>query len=254
MKGMLQVLLMGALLPALAAELPQAMFGVVPESVVVSGRDGLQVRAMHPASPARTAGMQVGDVIFSLNGQAVRTREEMRAILRGLKPGDVLQVELLQGKTVRTMAVKLVERPAKKTGAAASPDVAVGGDRALRPLVVAPEIRQAMRGHRRAVVAQLALLPGGLEPMAVSDHLQAIRHLARDANPQGRGWMLGEAGEVSLQFKDEAGLLVLHGASNKLELTVYDKAARVIHQLPLNTPEERAAVPQEVIERLRRLR
>ncbi len=254
MKGVLPFLLPGMLQPVLAAELPQAMFGVVPEAVVASGRDGLQVRAMHPASPAQAAGMQVGDVIFSLNGQAVRTREEMRAVLRALKPGDVLQVELLQGGAVRTLAVKLVERPVRNARTATSPDAAVGGNRALRPLAVAPEIRQAMREHRRAVVELLASLPGALEPMAVSDHLQAIRHLARDANPQGRGWMLGEAGEVSLQFKDEAGLLVLHGASNKLMLTVYDKEARVIHQLPLNTPEERSAVPQEVIERLRSLR
>ncbi|MBR5330427.1 MAG: hypothetical protein IKV13_02960, partial [Akkermansia sp.] len=87
---------------------------------------------------------------------------------------------------------------ARQQKAASSPDAAVGGDRVLRPLVVDASIRQAMREHRRAVVAQLAALPGGFVPMEVSDHLQAIRHLARDANPRGRGWMLGEAGEVSL--------------------------------------------------------
>jgi hypothetical protein len=119
---------------------------------------------------------------------------------------------------------------------------------------VSPEIRKAMREHRLAVVAQLAALPNGFVPMEVSDHLQAIRHLARDANPRGKGWMPGEAGEVTLQFRDAEGLLVLQGASNMLTLTVFDKDAVVRHTLPLNTPEERAAVPQEIIGRLQRLR
>lgn len=249
------VLLGLMLLPALAAEKPRAMFGVVPEPAVADGADGLLVRAMHPASPARVAGVQVGDVILSLNGHRVTSREEMRAILRKLAPGDVLQVDVFQAGVRRTLSVTMIERPVRKESAAAdSPDAAVGGDRKLRPLAVSPEIRKAMREHRLAVVAQLAALPNGFVPMEVSDHLQAIRHLARDANPRGKGWMPGEAGEVTLQFRDAEGLLVLQGASNMLTLTVFDKDAVVRHTLPLNTPEERAAVPQEIIGRLQRLR
>ena len=67
-------------------------------------------------------------------------------------------------------------------------------------------------------------------------------------------WMLGEAGEVTLQFKTEDGVMVLHGASNKITLTVYDAAGELKYTLPLDTVEERAAVPQEVRERLQRLR
>lgn len=253
MKLLAHILLWG-MLPLVAAEKPRAMFGVVPEPVALADREGLQVRAMHPESPARAVGMQVGDVIFALNGKAVRTREEMRAILRELKPGDVMQVELMQQGSVRMLEVKLVERPRQKGGAASNPDAAVGGEGAPRTLAVAPAIRQAMREHRRAIAAQLAALPEGLEPMAVSDHLQAIRHLARDANPQGRGWMPGEAGEVTLLFKDSEGAIMLHGASNKLNLTLLDQQLKETHRFPLNTPEERAAVPQEVIVRLRGLR
>jgi hypothetical protein len=48
---------------------------------------------------------------------------------------------------------------------------------------------------------------------------------------------------------------VLHGASNKLNLTVYDaELKREYDELPLNTAEERAALPQEVRARLQRLR
>ena len=240
------------LLPVLAAEKPRVMFGVVPDAALE--QNGLGVRAVRPASPAQAAGLQVGDVILALNGTAVSSKEEMRAVLQRLAPGDVLRVEVLQSGARRVLDVPLVERPARQQKAASSPDAAVGGDRVLRPLVVDPGIRKAMREHRRAVVAQLAALPGGFVPMEVSDHLQAIRHLARDANPRGRGWMSGEAGEVTLQFKDAQGIMVLHGASNRLTLSVYDAAGVLVNTLPLNTAEERAALPQEVRARLQRLR
>lgn len=238
------------LLPALAAEKPRVMFGVVS----AAAPEGVVVQAVHPASPARDAGLQVGDVIVALNGAPVHSREEMRAVLRTQAPGNVLAVETLQNGKRRVLQITLAERPVRKDGGAANPGAAVGGDRMLRPLVVEPSIRKAMRERRQQVVAQLAALPAGLVPAEVTEHLQAIRHLARDANPQGRGWMLGEAGEVTLQFKDAAGILVLHGANKQLVLMVYDAAGALTHTLPLNTAAERAAVPQQLIERLRNLR
>lgn len=240
------------LLPVMAAGKPRAMFGVMPDAEEQQG--GVLVRAVHPASPAGVAGVQAGDVILSLDGTKVDSREEMRAVLQSLQPGHQLEVELLQGESRRVLQVKLAERPVRPVSAAASPDAAVGGDRMLRPLVVNPAIRTAMREHRMKVLQQLGALPDGLQTDEVITHLQALRHLARDANPQGRGWMLGEAGEVTLQFKDAHGVLVLHGANKLLTLTVYDAAGMQTHTLPLNTEAERQAVPEGVIERLRRLR
>lgn len=246
-----------ALLPlAMAGEKPRVMFGVVPSGQADFGENGLLVRAVLSGSPADKARLEPGDRIVKLNDTPVNTREDMLKILLSLEPGQTVSITYCKAGTeqpTHTGAV-LVARPESDARAADSPDAAVGGDRRLRPLVVTSEIRQAMRAERMAVVAQLALLPGGFVPEEVSDHLQAIRNLARDANPEGRGWMHGKAGEVTLQFKDDQGVLVLHGASNKLTLTVYNAEGHVLHTLPLNTPEERAAVPAAVIERLRALR
>lgn len=243
---------------AVAAEVPRAMFGVVAEDNAAAPQSGVLVRAVRPGSPAENARLQPGDRLVLLNGQPVNSRDDVRAVLSSLAPGAPMEIAYypVDATHLSTATVVLGERP-KQTRAVStvgSPDAAVGGDRKLRPLVVTPAIRKAMREKRKAVVAQLAALPGGFVPAEVSDYLQAIRHLARDANPQGRGWMLGEAGEVTLQFKDAEGVLVLHGASNKLTLTVYDAEGRMTAVLPLDTVEERAAVPQEIIERLRRLR
>lgn len=249
-------MLAGAVSAALGAEKPRAMFGVVTADNPEARQGGVLVQAVRPGSPAETLELKPGDRIESLNGQRVNSREEMRTLLRGFSPG--MTVELVYyhaGSQEPTSAkVTLAERPVRAKAAPDNPGSAVGGDRMLRPLVVNPEIRAAMRTHRRAVAQQLAAVDAGFSPQLVTEHLQAIRHLARDANPRGRGWMLGEAGEVSLQFRDAEGILVLHGANKQLTLTVYDAAGVQTHTLPLNTPDERSAVPAPVIERLRRLR
>lgn len=254
MKSWICALALGLMpLAAPAAEKPQVMFGVVLERGA-SVAEGVLVQAVRPDSPAQQAGLRPGDVILALNGVELRKREDMRAVLCSMQPGDELNVTLVQAGQRRSLLVPLVARPPRKSSAAASPDAAVGGDRMLRPLVVDAPIRAAMREHRQKVVAQLAAMPEGLEPAVVTEHLQAIRHLARDANPQGKGWMLGEAGEVTLQFRDAAGILVLHGANKMLTLSVYDADGQMVCSLPLDTEEQRRLVPQELIERLRKLR
>lgn len=246
--------MLAGLIPlASAVEKPRVMFGVVPAD---NAGPGMLVGAVLPGSPADKVQLKPGDRIVKLNDNAVNSREDMRKVLMSLEPGKSVSITYFRAGEVQPThtGVDLVARPARRASAAGSPDAAVGGDRRLRPLVVNPEIRRAMRAERRSIAVQLAAIPGGFVPDEVSDHLQNIRNLARDANPHGRGWMHGKAGEVTLQFKDAKGVLMLHGASNKLTLTVYNKEGLVLYTLPLNSPDERAAVPAEVIERLQGLR
>ena len=239
---------------AAAAEKPRAMFGVVAEESATRV-SGVLVRAVNPESPAYQVGIREGDVLLSFNGQLLLSRNQLRSLLDAAEPGQQVQISFLQKGETRDVSVRLATRSALKKRAAASADAAVGADWIPRPLAVNPAIRAAMAKHRREIVRQLRQVAEAFVPAEVSDHLQAIRHLARDANPNGRGWMLGEAGEVTLQFRTEEGVIVLHGASNKLTLTVYDAELKVTHdKLPLNTAVERAALPQEVRARLQRLR
>lgn len=258
MKMLISGTVLACLLPlAAAAEKPRALFGVVAEDAPAYPQGGVLVRAVLPGSPAAGIPLSPGDRIYSINGAKINSRAEMKAVLLSLAPGENVAVvfEKCSSGKVAEAAVLVAERPARRLAdSPVSPDAAVGGDRHLRPLVVNPAIRQAMREHRRAVALQLAALQTDFVPEQVSDHLQSIRNLARDANPRGRGWMVGQAGEVTLQFKVAGGVLVLHGASNLLTLTVYDAEGNQTHSLPLNTPEQRAAVPQPVMERLQRLR
>ena len=62
--------------------------------------------------PADDVGIGEGDVIVSIDGQAIASPEDLGAVLDGLAPGDRVSVELVEtdGGT-RTVEVELAARP-----------------------------------------------------------------------------------------------------------------------------------------------
>lgn len=243
-------------LPSVAAE--RAAFGVVALDVepqihsFLPMQEGAVVDSVWPGSPADKAGVKPGDVITSMDAEPVRGRESLSACLAKHSPGDSVRVGVFSGGVPRTVKVMLTARPAKAKNSL-SPDAAVGGDRVKRPVAVSPEIRAAMKEHRAAICRHLSAMPDGLVPDAVIDELQAIRDLARDTNTADKAWMRGRAGEATLQFRDAAGTLQLRGASNSLTLEVYDLKGKPTFRGKLDTPEQRRAVPDNVLQRLRKL-
>lgn len=244
------------LLPAAAAE--RAAFGVVAADAVpqIHGflpvNSGAVVDSVWPGSPADKAGMKPGYIIVSMNDETIQGREMLSAFLSRHKPGDTIRVGYYANGAMRSLSVTLTARPKHAKGAG-SPTQAVHADRVKRPVAVAPEIREAMREHRAAICRYLAAMPDGLAPAAVSDELQAIRNLARDANAGDKAWMPGKAGESTLQLRDAEGTLLLTGANNSLMLEAYDKKGACVFRGPLDTPEQRRAVPAPVLHRLQQL-
>ncbi len=214
---------------------------------------GLLVCAVAPGSPAEKAGIRAGDVVLRVGSQAVSSRRDLRTLVAAGKAGDTLPVELLRGTQKCVLSVVLEPRPALAAGTSeASP--ALGEDRYMHPIALPDEIRREIRRHRRLLREQLASLPDGFEPSFVIEELNAIRNLARDAREGRREWMTGRAGEISVRFRDEEGSVVLYGANNLVSLELYDLRGKLLSHHNLNTREERLALPQAVLQRLRRFR
>ena len=251
------LLLLLTLLPLTAAE--RAAFGVVALDVEpqihrhLPLREGAVVDGVWPGSPADKAGIRSGAVITAWNGTLVRGRDHLAQLLAAQKPGDTVRVGLFVEGVPRTVSVRLIKRPARTLNATA-PEQAIAADRVLRPVEVSPAIRKAMLAHRETICAQLASLPEPFDRELVTDELQAIRNLARDANAADRSWMGGKAGESALQFRDSEGSLQLRGADNSVTLEVYDRSGRRRFVGKLDTPAQRRALPEEVLRRLRRLK
>ncbi|NDD62780.1 MAG: PDZ domain-containing protein [Acidobacteria bacterium] len=94
-------------------------------------REGLLIAEVTPGGAAAKAGLrgaseQVrigrylvpigGDIIVGIEGQAVRTTDDLDRILNSKKIGDRVQVEILRGRNRQTVAVTLAELPGASTG------------------------------------------------------------------------------------------------------------------------------------------
>jgi S1-C subfamily serine protease len=77
--------------------------GVVQESAVV-------IAGVEPASPAGRAGLVAGDIVLSLDGQAVTGADDLIRILTGEKIGGKVEIELLRERQRRLVSLEPQER------------------------------------------------------------------------------------------------------------------------------------------------
>jgi S1-C subfamily serine protease len=75
--------------------------------------EALLVVGVPPASPAATAGVLVGDVLFELDGQKVGSPEHLLDLLAGERVGRAAVLRLLRGNAVLDLSVTIGERPAE---------------------------------------------------------------------------------------------------------------------------------------------
>ena len=76
-----------------------------------AAENGVVVVAVASGSPAETAGIQAGDIVTAINGQAV-TEDTVRETVQGFAVGDTVTVDLTRGEESLSLDVTLVEAPA----------------------------------------------------------------------------------------------------------------------------------------------
>ena len=118
---------------------------------------GIKIESFDPnpeSSPARKAGIEVGDVVIGAAGQRVNRISELQRVIRGFKPGDVVEVDVMRFGEKKTFRVRLTEPAvAEETVASADrPNVSPvrGGERSYDKLGVSvqpvpPEFVEARR-------------------------------------------------------------------------------------------------------------
>ncbi len=71
----------------------------------------LLVVGVTPGSPAEQAGVLIGDLLLDFDGTAVRSPDDLLALLIGDTVGRTVQVRVLRGASSATLAVTPQERP-----------------------------------------------------------------------------------------------------------------------------------------------
>ncbi len=74
------------------------------------GDDGLSIDGVMDDTPALKAGLVAGDVIRSLDGQAIRTRDDLGEAMSDHSPGDVVELVILRSGRELTLEVTLGAR------------------------------------------------------------------------------------------------------------------------------------------------
>lgn len=76
---------------------------------IVLGNDGEtpRIRKVAPHTPAQRAGLKPGDVITRVNGRSVKTDREVIRLIRPLRPGNSVELEVSRGKQELTVRVEL---------------------------------------------------------------------------------------------------------------------------------------------------
>lgn len=75
------------------------------------GSEGLSIQAIAPESPAMKAGLQVGEMILSISGQALRSRADFSEAIRGRLADDLITLLVKTATGQRSVEVKLARRP-----------------------------------------------------------------------------------------------------------------------------------------------
>ena len=88
----------------------------------LGSNDGALVNSVEPGSAAEKGGIEVGDVIVSVNGRAVATSADLPPMVGMLAPGTKTKLGVVRDGKPREVVVTLGELPADAQRAAASPD------------------------------------------------------------------------------------------------------------------------------------
>jgi hypothetical protein len=147
--------------------------------------EGVPVLRVVAGGPAAEAGIQPGDVIYSVDGSPIKLTADLLAHVADKRPGDRLAVHLQSPSGSRTVEIVL----------GATPEEVPLNDSSILYNRQMMDLRQQVEGYPGTEAAALARLNLALCAMHFRDYVAAHDHLlkARDELPQRAGLSQGTA-------------------------------------------------------------
>jgi len=199
---------------------------------------GLAVAEVVPDSPAAGA-LQAHDILLKFNDQILVDVRQLTVLVRSAKEGDEVALTYLRAGKQATAKVKLVRKEMPKR-------------LAFEGAVGAPGF------NWQGMVASAAPVPRG-----EVDRLLGMIELGRDGarrvvrhNEVGGDRLVTitvNTGDNQMSYSDEKGSLEVSTKDGVKVLVAKDTNGEVLFDGPINTPEERKALPPAVAERLAKI-
>ena len=211
---------------------------------------GLTIYHIVPGSAAAKAGLETHDVITEFQGKKIGSQQDLRDAVLAQKPGDEVTLNYIHRGKSEEKKVVLGERanlPRVRQGDPMRPFGLF--PRGLRNLPEADRkrIEKMMQDNLKQWEKQLGQNPdGGVPPLA------DLRRLFQGAQGARMPNFLGVGG-ASITMMDQEGSVSMKTIDGKKEVIVKDKSGKVIFEGPYQTEQDKAAVPDDVRDRLKKL-
>ena len=238
-----------------------AMLGLggVPASATLSqhlGLDegnGLTLYHVVPGSAAAKAGLETHDVLIEVGGQKMGSQQDLRDVVLAHKPGDSVKVKYIhKGKTEEREVVlgERTDRPRVLSVPGVNPHGIHG---ALRNFPEADRKRIEDRMHKHMEQLQKQLNDNGGMQLDLHGLFDNAQKVAPENKAGGRGMKLKFGSAASITMMDHDGAVTLKTIDGKKEVIVKDKEGEVVFEGPYQTEQDKAAVPDDIRDRLARM-
>jgi serine protease Do len=98
----------------------QAVTSAIAASIGMSRPNGVILKTVYPNSPAAKAGLKSGDVVLSIDGNAVDDMQSLNYRIATHKPGDTPTIKVASGGQTRDVTITLTAPPANGPGTTAT--------------------------------------------------------------------------------------------------------------------------------------
>jgi hypothetical protein len=204
---------------------------------------GLVVNHVVPKSPADGV-LNEHDILLKLDDQILIETRQLSVLIRTRKEGDEVSLTYLRGGQRATAKIKLGRTEAPKLSAVFERRIMPFVSAAGRPFEFAAE--PGAEGERADVDRLLGMIKRAPNGDPVRIQMDAQR------GPGFRAMAL-HTGNSSMVFSDDEGSLELSSRDGLKTLVAKDAKGESLFSGPVNTPEERKAMPPEVRARLEKL-
>ena len=89
----------------------QAITNDIAESLGLDSHKGAMITAIHPASPAKKAGLRVGDIVVKINGYSVEQPTELRFRAAMVEVGNDINLEVFRGGEILKLHFTATKAP-----------------------------------------------------------------------------------------------------------------------------------------------